>query len=153
MTNAMFLMQSGIPFRNLSAIMLTVRAYNVCLKSEDKEDKCDPAVVSRVPIAASSPTKAILEWLDMPYNGEISTISTINTDSNIEPDYYQSAYGGEPIDLIEFYYSMRGPEATMSALDFNVMKYIVRYASKNGIEDLKKARTYLDRLIGILEKK
>lgn len=34
----------------------------------------------------------------------------------------------------------------------NILKYITRYKSKNGIEDLKKARHYLDMLIENLEK-
>lgn len=29
----------------------------------------------------------------------------------------------------------------------NVVKYVVRYRQKNGVEDLKKARHYLDKLI------
>ena len=29
----------------------------------------------------------------------------------------------------------------------NVIKYVVRFEHKNGVEDLKKARRYLDRLI------
>ena len=33
----------------------------------------------------------------------------------------------------------------------NVLKYVWRWKHKNGIEDLKKARWYLDRLIGELE--
>ena len=33
----------------------------------------------------------------------------------------------------------------------NVIKYVMRYRHKNGVEDLKKARWYLDRLIGELE--
>lgn len=33
----------------------------------------------------------------------------------------------------------------------NVMKYLHRYQYKNGIEDLNKARWYLDRLIDFLE--
>ena len=32
-------------------------------------------------------------------------------------------------------------------LDGNVIKYVVRYRSKGGVEDLKKARHYLDKLI------
>lgn len=41
-------------------------------------------------------------------------------------------------------------------LDFcegNVVKYICRHKFKNGIKDLKKARTYLDRLIGFTERR
>jgi hypothetical protein len=34
----------------------------------------------------------------------------------------------------------------------NVIKYLWRYELKNGVEDVKKARWYLDRLIGELEK-
>lgn len=34
----------------------------------------------------------------------------------------------------------------------NVVKYVARYEHKNGIEDLKKARWYLDRLIQKMEK-
>tara|TARA_R110000796_G_scaffold45318_3_gene109661 strand:- start:3 stop:269 length:267 start_codon:yes stop_codon:yes gene_type:complete len=34
----------------------------------------------------------------------------------------------------------------------NVIKYVSRYRNKNGIEDLKKARWYLDRQIQELEK-
>lgn len=34
----------------------------------------------------------------------------------------------------------------------NVIKYLWRYEAKNGVEDVKKARWYLDRLIEELEK-
>lgn len=40
-------------------------------------------------------------------------------------------------------------------LDFlvgNVIKYVCRYDAKNGLEDLKKARRYLDELIARTEK-
>ncbi len=35
----------------------------------------------------------------------------------------------------------------------NVVKYVVRYKTKGGLEDLKKARHYLDLLIELEEKK
>jgi len=35
----------------------------------------------------------------------------------------------------------------------NVVKYVARYREKNGVEDLKKARHYLDKLIEIMEGK
>lgn len=34
----------------------------------------------------------------------------------------------------------------------NILKYMCRYRHKNGIEDLKKARWYLDKLISTKEK-
>lgn len=33
----------------------------------------------------------------------------------------------------------------------NVLKYVSRYQHKNGVEDLKKARVYLDWAIGYME--
>jgi hypothetical protein len=41
----------------------------------------------------------------------------------------------------------------MNFLEGNILKYIWRYKEKNGIEDLKKARVYLDKLISEVEKK
>ena len=38
-------------------------------------------------------------------------------------------------------------------LEGNIVKYVVRWKEKNGIEDLKKARVYLDKLIKEAEKK
>lgn len=35
----------------------------------------------------------------------------------------------------------------------NVIKYVLRYRHKNGVEDLKKARWYLDRAIGLLDER
>jgi hypothetical protein len=35
----------------------------------------------------------------------------------------------------------------MNYLEGNVVKYVSRYKTKNGVEDLKKARAYLDKLI------
>lgn len=34
----------------------------------------------------------------------------------------------------------------------NVIKYVTRYRKKNGVEDLKKARWYLDKIIETLSK-
>lgn len=41
----------------------------------------------------------------------------------------------------------------MNFLEGNIVKYIWRYKEKNGIEDLKKAKVYLDKLILEVEKK
>lgn len=37
----------------------------------------------------------------------------------------------------------------MNYLEGNIIKYVTRYKLKNGIEDLKKARVYLDKLIEV----
>lgn len=77
-------------------------------------------------------------------------------DGNVEgdnvnhPAHYASASNGiECIDAIEAATEdLKGLEAVCTA---NVLKYIWRWKHKNGIEDLKKARWYLEKLIEKLE--
>ena len=57
---------------------------------------------------------------------------------NIKPDHY----GDGKIDVISF--------CQTNNLDFmqgNVIKYVFRYKNKNGLEDLEKAKEYIDRMI------
>lgn len=61
------------------------------------------------------------------------------------PQHYQSENGLEVIDVIEaFTAELKGIDAVCTA---NAIKYICRWNKKNGIEDLKKAEWYLQRLI------
>lgn len=61
------------------------------------------------------------------------------------PEHYQSHSGLEVIDVIRaFTDELIGIEAVYTG---NVIKYICRWKKKNGVEDLKKARQYLDWLI------
>ena len=57
---------------------------------------------------------------------------------NIKPDHY----GGSEIDVISF--------CQANKLDFmqgNVIKYITRYRKKNGLEDVRKAVEYINRIL------
>ena len=59
-------------------------------------------------------------------------------EDNINPDHY----GNSGIDVISF--------CQANNLDFmqgNVIKYVFRYKNKNGLEDLEKAKEYIDRMI------
>lgn len=62
------------------------------------------------------------------------------------PDHY-TVGGIETIDFIE---AKLSPEAFKGYLTGNILKYITRYNHKNGVEDLKKAQWYLNRLIGVM---
>lgn len=65
------------------------------------------------------------------------------------PAHYKSKYGLETINVIEaFTENLTGMEAVCTA---NVLKYVCRWKNKNGVEDLMKARWYLNELIRILE--
>lgn len=67
------------------------------------------------------------------------------------PSHYQSVNGLEVIDVIEaFTAKLRGIEATDTG---NIIKYICRWKGKNGIQDLKKAKWYLEHLINHIEEK
>lgn len=65
----------------------------------------------------------------------------MDTSNNpIRPSHY--GCGDDVIECIDYIES--------HALDFlegNVIKYVTRYQEKNGLEDLKKAQWYLERLI------
>jgi hypothetical protein len=63
------------------------------------------------------------------------------------PDHYQSESGIEVIDVIDAFV-----EDPKSAYASNVIKYVLRYKKKNGLQDLRKAAWYLDRLIKKMEK-
>lgn len=56
---------------------------------------------------------------------------------NINPNYYRK--GIEVSDFIEEY--------DLNYFEGNVIKYVIRHKSKNGLEDLQKAKWYLERLI------
>jgi len=60
------------------------------------------------------------------------------TNSKISPQHY-SKYKIEPIEFIQ-----------ANELDFaqgNIIKYVLRYKDKNGLEDLQKAKQNIDFLI------
>lgn len=65
------------------------------------------------------------------------------------PPHYMSETGLEVIDVIEaFTFELKGIEATDTG---NIIKYICRWNSKNGLQDLKKAKWYLEHLIKHVE--
>ena len=76
-------------------------------------------------------------------------VSYVSHDMVNHPSHYQSKSGLEAIDVIEAFTSdMKGIEAFCTG---NALKYLCRWKKKNGIEDLKKAQWYLNRLIEYIE--
>lgn len=65
------------------------------------------------------------------------------------PNHYQNIAGVEAIDILnDMVKDLPGKQAVML---WNSMKYLFRFQKKNGVEDLKKARNYLDYLIADIE--
>tara|TARA_B110000483_G_scaffold219268_1_gene273331 strand:+ start:996 stop:1214 length:219 start_codon:yes stop_codon:yes gene_type:complete len=58
--------------------------------------------------------------------------------NNISPSYYQKG----SIEVTDYITSNE-----MSFIEGNIIKYVTRYKDKSGIQDLRKARWYLDKLI------
>lgn len=56
----------------------------------------------------------------------------------ISPQHYEQ-FEIEPVEFIT--------QNRLNYLQGNIIKYILRYKQKNGIEDLEKAKTYLEYLI------
>jgi hypothetical protein len=67
------------------------------------------------------------------------------TSDPVNPSHYKQG-PAETIDIIEAAIA-KAPNNKAAGLHWQVLKYALRCWFKNGIEDLKKARWYLDRLI------
>ena len=66
------------------------------------------------------------------------------------PNHYQTKNGIEVIDVMAaFTEDLTGIEAVDTA---QIIKYIGRWKKKNGLQDLNKARWYLNHLINHVEK-
>ena len=67
----------------------------------------------------------------------------------INPSHYISESGIEALDVLDAFKPC--PEYKAGFFWGNVVKYILRFHKKNGVEDLKKAEFYLKRLIEELD--
>ena len=65
------------------------------------------------------------------------------TSDPVNPDHY-SRYETQPIDSITGFVGL-------GFIVGNVIKYVLRYDAKNGLEDVKKAKRYIEFLINVLE--
>lgn len=68
---------------------------------------------------------------------------TSNFDTQIGGSHYKDL-AIQPLEFIV--------KNNLDFLQGNVVKYVVRYKVKGGLEDLKKARHYLDMMIELMEK-
>lgn len=87
-------------------------------------------------------------------DGDVVAWRVVNAEKrtidNINPAHYKNGKV-ECIDAIEA--ATTGLEGIEAVCTANIIRYIWRWKLKNGLEDLKKTRWYLDRLISRLEEK
>ena len=68
-----------------------------------------------------------------------------NNNNIIRPKHYTSEKGFEVFDVHEaFIHELKGMSASYWC---NIVEYIQRFQRTNGVEDLKKAKYYLEKLI------
>ena len=72
-----------------------------------------------------------------------------STNDNVN---HPSHYGTGNFECIDVMIETQGKEAVMDFCVCNAFKYIYRHNNKNGIEDIKKAKWYLDKYIELAEK-
>ena len=67
-----------------------------------------------------------------------------------KPEHYNTNLP-EGVEVIDIIATQTAPLSGMQAVaQANVIKYVLRWQKKNGVQDLEKARFYLNRLIGEL---
>ena len=74
--------------------------------------------------------------------------STSTNDNVNHPSHYETGN----FECIDVMVETQGKEAVMDFCVCNAFKYIYRHNNKNGIEDIKKAKWYLDKYIELSEK-
>ena len=55
--------------------------------------------------------------------------------------------------MLNWPFSLFSTENNLTYLQGNVIKYVTRYKDKNGLQDLQKAKHYIDMLIEMEDKK
>ena len=92
------------------------------------------------------------------FNGDIGTYYYVCTKCNLACDANSTQIGGnhyqsktiQPWEAMESWFTN---EEFVGYLKGNILKYIIRYKDKGGVEDLKKAQHYLAKLTEILEER
>ena len=74
--------------------------------------------------------------------------STSTNDNVNHPSHYETGN----FECIDVMIETQGKETVMDFCICNAFKYIYRHNNKNGIEDIKKAKWYLDKYIELSEK-
>lgn len=112
---------------------------------------CDSGCCDRKPIPASVDFESC-DGLTVSLDEELDYIKNEMTEDVVNhPHHYISKGGIETIDVIDAWTD--GLNGIVAVDTANIIKYISRWNKKNGIEDLKKARWYLNHLISEMERR
>lgn len=83
---------------------------------------------------------------------ESSDVEAVENDPPVKEEVnHPDRYNHDGIEAIDVMRAFMGKDAVMDFDICNVIKYVLRFKEKNGIEDLKKAQWYLDNYISLYE--
>ena len=93
--------------------------------------------------------KKLIDYINSYENSIIKINNNDNFDNVNRPNHYQLNIKGNNIQVIDIIDEVVKDYKSQQAFKIaNVIKYVLRASKKNGIEDLKKARKYIDMLVG-----
>lgn len=91
-----------------------------------------------------------LETHDLLFHDEYEVVTTEQSEELTNTKRYQTKSGKQLFDVLED--DLLSYEEVRGFYKANIYKYTQRYKEKNGIEDLKKVKVYVDQLIKLEEK-
>ena len=92
--------------------------------------------------------KRLIDYINSYGSSIIEINNNDNFDSVNKPNHYQLNVKGNNIQVIDIIDEVVKDYKPQEAFKIaNVVKYVLRASKKNGIEDLKKARKYIDMLV------
>ena len=93
--------------------------------------------------------KKLIDYINSNENSNIEIENNDNFDNVNRPNHYQLNIKGNNIQVIDIIDEVVKDYKPQEAFKIaNVIKYVLRASKKNGKEDLKKARKYIDMLVG-----
>lgn len=116
-------------------------------KGKDYDDECDNIGMNYE--YDFNNLKRLIDYINS-YKDDVISINNENNFDNVnKPNHYQLNIKGNNIQVIDIIDEVVKDYKPQEAFKIaNVIKYILRASKKNGKEDLKKARKYIDMLVG-----
>ena len=116
-------------------------------KGKDYSDDCDNIGMNYE--CDFNNLKKLIDYINLYKNSIIDINNENNFDNVNKPNHYQLNIKGNNIQVIDIIDEVVKDYKPQEAFKIaNVIKYILRASKKNGKEDLKKARKYIDMLVG-----
>lgn len=117
-------------------------------KGKDYDDSCDNIGMNYE--YDFNNLKRLIDYINSYKDNIIEINNNDNYDNVNKPNHYQLNIKGNNIQVIDIIDEVVKDYKPQEAFKIaNIIKYVLRASKKNGKEDLKKARKYIDMLVGV----